>query len=695
MAAVLPLKINAGAIERFVTSTDFIAITEGGTGAVTASGARTALGLAIGTDVVAWDADLDAIAALSSTGIAVRTAANTWAQRTLQAPAAGFTITNPAGVAGDPTFVLANDLAAVEGLSSNGMVARTATDTWTVRTIAGTATRITVSNGDGVSGAPTIDLATLSDGGGGTFLKFTRDSYGRVSGTSSVATADISALVDTRYIRKDADSTVNSTFHISQDDPTSPQHLATKAYVDAVSQGYSGNKTAVRAATTANVTLSGSAPNTLDGVTLALNDDILVKDQSTGAQNGIYTITTLGSGSNGTWTRKVGYDTSAEVTPGIFVFVSEGTANGNNGYTLTTDAPITLNTTALTFTQTSGAGQIVAGNGLLKTGNTIDITTADTTRIVINTDSIDLGQPTIGGSGSGTGFTKVNVDVYGRVISTATATPADIGAQPSDSDLTAIAGLATNGLIARTGTGTMSTRTITAPAAGITVSNGDGVSGNPTLALADDLAAVEGLSSNGIPVRTATSTWTIRSLATASSGRITVTNGDGVSGNPTVDLASGIVTPGTYNSVTVDTYGRVTAGSASASSNLAITLTNNQGSTINIGQVVYSFSADNVRLGIASGSGSKGAIGLVGDTTIANSASGSIITHGVLSATTGQWDAVTGQTGGLTSGALYYLDNATAGAMSTTAPASGWVICIGRALSTTKFLINIGESVKL
>src|SRR5258705_8187157 len=73
------------------------------------------LGQVIGTDMQAWDADLDAVAGVSSSGLITRTGAGTAASRTLQAPAAGFTITNPAGTVGDPTFVLANNLAAVEG----------------------------------------------------------------------------------------------------------------------------------------------------------------------------------------------------------------------------------------------------------------------------------------------------------------------------------------------------------------------------------------------------------------------------------------------------------------------------------------------------------------------------------------------------------------------------------------------------
>jgi hypothetical protein len=104
------------------------------------------------------DSDLTAIAALSGTGIAVRTAADTWALRTLTAPAAGFTITNPAGIAGNMTFVLANDLAALEAVTGTGFAARTGIDAWSPRTITGTAAEITVGNGDGAAGNPTLSL---------------------------------------------------------------------------------------------------------------------------------------------------------------------------------------------------------------------------------------------------------------------------------------------------------------------------------------------------------------------------------------------------------------------------------------------------------------------------------------------------------------------------------------------------------
>lgn len=127
------------------------------------------------------------------------------------------------------------------------------------------------------------------------------------------------------------------------------------------------------------------------------------------------------------------------------------------------------------------------------------------------------------------------------------ATTADIGVtvQAYDADLASIAGNATGGFLTRTAANTYTARTLTGPAAGIAVSNGDGVSGNPTLALANDLSALEGLASTGFAVRSASDTWVQRTIAGTSP--VQVANGTGVSGNPTISVdaattsASGIV----------------------------------------------------------------------------------------------------------------------------------------------------------
>lgn len=111
-----------------------------------------------------------------------------------------------------------------------------------------------------------------------------------------------------------------------------------------------GYKASVRAATTANIAnLAGGAPNTLDGVTLVANDRILVKDQTAGSQNGIYVVTTLGTGANGTWTRATDADGVGELTSGAVVAVEEGATNADAQLMLTTNGAITIGTTPLAF----------------------------------------------------------------------------------------------------------------------------------------------------------------------------------------------------------------------------------------------------------------------------------------------------------------------------------------------------------
>lgn len=121
----------------------------------------------------------------------------------------------------------------------------------------------------------------------------------------------------------------------------------------AIPQDY---KASVRAGTTANIAaLVGGAPNTLDGVALVVNDRILVKDQTTGSQNGIYVVTTLGAGANGTWTRATDADGAGELTPGAQVTVEEGATLADTVWVLATSGTVVIGTTALTFKNVTGA----------------------------------------------------------------------------------------------------------------------------------------------------------------------------------------------------------------------------------------------------------------------------------------------------------------------------------------------------
>ena len=165
--------------------------------------------------------------------------------------------------------------------------------------------------------------------------------------------------------------------------PTNVTDAATKAYVDAQLQGLEV-KNSVRVATTANGTLASAFANnsTVDGVTLATNDRILLKNQSTGSENGIYTVNASGAP-----TRAFDFDADSEVTGGTFFFVEEGTVNADNGFVLTNDGSITVGSTALTFTQFSGAGQVIAGDAITKSGNTLNVGVDDSS-IEVNSDAL-------------------------------------------------------------------------------------------------------------------------------------------------------------------------------------------------------------------------------------------------------------------------------------------------------------------
>ncbi len=178
--------------------------------------------------------------------------------------------------------------------------------------------------------------------------------------------------------------------------------LANKMYVDQVAQGLD-TKPSCKLATTANLsasynngsagvgatlTSSSNGTLTLDSTATNLNDRILVKDQTDATENGIYTLTTLGDGSN-PWvlTRATPEDQPAELSGGAFVFVEEGTLNANNGYTFTHTGAPTFGTTDLDVSQFSGAGQITAGAALTKDGNQLDVAVDDSS-IEVNTDAL-------------------------------------------------------------------------------------------------------------------------------------------------------------------------------------------------------------------------------------------------------------------------------------------------------------------
>lgn len=243
---------------------------------------------------------------------------------------------------------------------------------------------------DGTAGAPTFRLLSATD----------------IPSLTAAKISDFNTQVRTNRLDQMAAPTasvsLNSQTITNLLDPVNAQDAATKAYVDATKQGLDV-KDSVRAATTAAITLSGT--QTVDGVALAVGDRVLVKDQGSAAANGLYLVAA------GAWTRTTDANTSAKVTAGLFTFVSEGTVNADSGWVLTTNDAIVLDTTALSFTQFSGAGQITAGAGLTKTGNTIDVASTGGGSLTINADSINLTSGIIGTPGT---YRSVTIDTYGR-----------------------------------------------------------------------------------------------------------------------------------------------------------------------------------------------------------------------------------------------------------------------------------------
>ena len=191
---------------------------------------------------------------------------------------------------------------------------------------------------------------------------------------------------------------------------TASTDAVNKGQLDAVSAGLDP-KASCRLATDAALsayTASGSGVGkqlqadangalTIDGQAVANGERVLVKDEGAGTDidNGIYTQTQLGDGSN-PWilVRATDFDTDAQVTAGAFTFVTEGTANDNTGWVLATNDPIAIDTTALSFTQFSGAGTIIAGDGLTKTVNTLNVIGGN--GITANADDIEVDYETVG-----------------------------------------------------------------------------------------------------------------------------------------------------------------------------------------------------------------------------------------------------------------------------------------------------------
>ena len=281
--------------------------------------------------------------------------------------------------------------------------------------------------------------------------------------------------------------------------PQADTDATSKSYVDALLQGLDPKQSVVYATTAplpactysngtsgvgATLTASSNGALTIDGFAVSVNDRVLIKDQASAAQNGVYVVTTAGdAGSAFVLTRATDFNTAAKI-PSSFFFVEKGNSNKDIGYVCITDPGATLGTTDIVFTQFSGAGSLTSGDGLVQVGNTINVV-GTTGRIVVNPDSIDLASGVISATGT---YRSVTVDTYGRV--TAGTNPTTLNgygitdAQPLDATLTALAGVTTaaNTFIYATGIDTFSTAAISSFGRSL-VADVDNTSARTTLGL--------------------------------------------------------------------------------------------------------------------------------------------------------------------------------------------------------------------
>ena len=286
-------------------------------------------------------------------------------------------------------------------LQSESFASLTGTETLTNKTI------------DSAGNTLTLDLSE------GTLTGTVGEFNTALTGESFVTRGGAETLTNKTLTSPVLNGSLSGTAFLDEDTMSSNSAVATasqqsiKAYVDAVSSGLD-LKESSHAATTANLSSaynngssgvgatltnnSTQAALTVDGQLMVAGERLLVKDQTAGLQNGIYTVTTVGTGSsNWVLTRATDFDGSPsnEVDSGAFTFVETGTVNADSGWVVTTDGTITIGTTAISFSQFSGAGQITAGAGMTKSGNTLNVIgTAD--KITVSANAVTIASTYVG-----------------------------------------------------------------------------------------------------------------------------------------------------------------------------------------------------------------------------------------------------------------------------------------------------------
>jgi len=460
-----------------------------------------------------------------------------------------------------------------------------------VTSAVGTAGNITVSAS---TGAVTFNLATAGTPVTSSFVKITTDTFGRVTSTAAVGSTDITTALGYTPVNKAGDTMASAANLVFSGGgtvqglplPVNGTDAANKNYVDAAVNGLSW-KQAVRVATTTAGTLATSFSNgsSVDGITIATNDRILIKNQASATENGIYIVNATGAP-----TRSSDANTGAELVAAT-VYVDQGTVNADTGWTMTTIAPITIGTSNIVWIQFSGSGSYTAGTGLTLTGNTFSITAPIA--------------PALGGTGTITTPTsgQVLVGTSGSVY-----TPATIGTTTgisitsgsgsltiNNTGVTSVAGTAGN-ITASAATGSVTLNLATAGTAGTygsvtTDSFGRVTAGSVTAGIAN---GGTGLSSLG----TANQILGVNTGATALEYK-TVSAGTGISITPaagSITIANTGVTsvalalPSifTVSGSPVTTTGTLTGTLASQTANTAFLAPNGSAGTPTFRGIVFS-----------------------------------------------------------------------------------------------------------
>lgn len=567
----------------------------------------------------AADPDLNSIANLGTTGIVTRTAANTWATRTFQPPAAGITITNPAGIAGDPTLVLANDLAALEALTPSGFAFRTGTDTWSLVQLSAIDHNglMNLNSGDahkeyfklagrqggqtaagGTGGTDPLILRSNPTNAGSIILgdDITAESSVVIHGTGTGITIDGSAF-DTHLIVHDQNAFSYQYF--------AHKHNGTGLVGTGLGFGRSRGTESGETVVLDNDVIARLDFLGYDGTdyAYAANIHAVVDDPSPGptSMGGELLFFTTPVGSTTLAQRmRIGNDGTVELTGNLGrirnvpltwpaantsgVLANDGTGSlswatvtgGGGSGTPASVAPPKVADASVLGVSTAFAREDHTHQGVnLDEAQTITGTKTVVSGIIFSeiadpsnppADSIrlygfDQGGTTVLRARTAAGVSADVAQIAGQL--------GNIGASPdvrglretsgptlltyggigngellirsgttvigvssgifqaADPDLNSLANLSTTGLVTRTASDTYTTRTLQQPAAGITITNPAGLAGDPTLVLANDLAALEALTPSGFAFRTGTDAWSLVQLSAIDhNGLMNLSSGD-------------------------------------------------------------------------------------------------------------------------------------------------------------------------